>query len=169
MRRILVVGGSGAGKSTLAGEVARRLDLPLIHLDRHYWRPGWSAPTADDFRAEVAALAAGPAWVMDGNYASTLDLRLPRADLLVLCDTPRTRCLVRVVRRRWAHRGAPRPDLPEGCPERLDLDFVSLVWRHPRASRPRVLAAHATYTPALPVRRLRGWRDTARFLAELGK
>ncbi|MFJ1538587.1 hypothetical protein ACIODS_08605 [Micromonospora chalcea] len=105
MRRILVVGASGAGKSTLAGDLARRLDLPLIHLDRHYWRPGWTAPTADGFRAEVAALAARPAWVMDGNYASTLDSRLPRADLLVLCDTSRTRCLIRIVRRRWTRRG----------------------------------------------------------------
>ncbi|SCG68758.1 AAA domain-containing protein [Micromonospora echinaurantiaca] len=33
MHRILVAGSPGAGKSTLAREVARRLDLPLIHLD----------------------------------------------------------------------------------------------------------------------------------------
>jgi hypothetical protein len=38
--RLLVVGSAGAGKSTLAVEVARRLDLPLIHLDRHFWQPG---------------------------------------------------------------------------------------------------------------------------------
>ena len=169
MRRILVVGASGAGKSTLAGELARRLDLPLIHLDRHYWRPGWTAPAPADFRAEVAALAARPAWVMDGNYASTLDLRLPRADLLVLCDTSRPRCLVRIVRRRWAHRRLPRPDLPEDCPERLDLGFLRYVWRYPRDSRPRVFAALAEHAPALPVRRLRGRRDAARFLAGVGK
>ncbi|MBB5112224.1 adenylate kinase [Micromonospora echinospora] len=169
MRRILVVGSSGAGKSTLAGELARRLDLPLIHLDRHYWRPGWTAPAPADFRAEVAALAARPAWIMDGNYASTLDLRLPRADLLVLCDTSRLRCLVRIVRRRWTHRAAPRPDLPEGCPERLDLDFLPHVWRFPRDSRPRVLAALAEHAPGLPVRRLRGRRDAARLLADVGK
>ncbi len=164
-----MVGSSGAGKSTLAGDLARRLDLPLIHLDRHYWRPGWAAPTVDDFRAEVAALAARPAWVMDGNYASTLDLRLPRADLLVLCDTSRPRCLARILRRRWAHRAAPRPDLPEGCPERLDLGFLRYVWCYPRDSRPRVFAALAEHAPGLPVRRLRGRRDTARFLAGVGK
>lgn len=169
MRRILVVGSSGAGKSTVAGELARRLDLPVIHLDRHYWRPGWVAPTGDEFRAEVAALADRPAWVMDGNYASTLDLRLPRADLLVLCDPHRLRCLARVLRRRWAHRAAPRPDLPEGCPERVDLDLLRYVWRYPRHSRPRVLAAVAAYAPALPVRRLRGRRDVARLLEGWGK
>ncbi|MFI2713270.1 adenylate kinase [Micromonospora sp. NPDC018662] len=169
MRRILVVGSSGAGKSTVAGELARRLDLPLIHLDRHYWRPGWLAPTGAEFRAEVAALAARPAWVMDGNYASTLDLRLPRADLLVLCDPHRLRCLARVARRRWAHRAERRPDLPEGCPERVDLDLLRYIWRYPRRSRPRVAAAVAAYAPALPVHRVRGRRDVARLLDRLSK
>ncbi|WBB72232.1 adenylate kinase [Micromonospora sp. WMMD1128] len=169
MRRILVVGSSGAGKSTLAAALARRLDLPLIYLDRHYWRPGWTAPQPADFRAEVAALAARPAWVMDGNYASTLDLRLPRADLLVLCDPPRWRCLTRVLRRRWARRAAPRPDLPDGCRERVDLDFLRYIWRYPRDSRPRVLAAVAECAPALPFHRLRGRHDVARFLSDLSK
>ncbi|QLQ39871.1 adenylate kinase [Micromonospora robiginosa] len=169
MRRILVVGSSGAGKSTLAGELARRLDLPLIHLDRHYWRPGWTAPAGDEFRARVAELAARPAWVMDGNYAGTLDLRLPRADLLVLCDPHRLRCLVRVLRRRWAYRVEPRPDLPPGCPERIDLDLLRYVWRYPGHSRPRVLAAVAAYAPDVPVRRVRGRRDVARLRAEVGK
>ncbi|MFI7074130.1 adenylate kinase [Micromonospora sediminicola] len=199
MRRILVVGSSGAGKSTLAGELARRLDLPLIHLDRHYWRPGWTAPDPAEFRAEVAALAARPAWVMDGNYGGTLDLRLPRADALVFCDPSRARCLTRVLRRRWLHRAASgagrsgrtagmqgrptsdaagsgraaseaptsRPDLPDGCPERIDLDLLRHVWRFPRHSRPRLLAAVAAYAPAIPVHRLRGPRDVARFLDRL--
>ncbi|MFV2111443.1 hypothetical protein ACFHW0_03760 [Micromonospora sp. LOL_025] len=54
MRRILVVGSAGAGKSTLSHEVARRLDLPLIHLDRHYWQPGWVALGDARWRATVA-------------------------------------------------------------------------------------------------------------------
>ncbi|GAA3742164.1 adenylate kinase [Micromonospora maritima] len=177
MRRILVVGSSGAGKSTLAGELARRLDLPLIHLDRHYWRPGWTPPDPVEFRAEVAALAARPAWVMDGNYAGTLDLRLPRADALVLCDPSRVLCLIRVLRRRWLHRATPgaagpgratsRPDLPDDCPERIDLDLLRHAWRYPRDSRPRVLAAVAAYAPTIPVHRLRHTRDVARFLDRL--
>jgi len=167
VRRILIVGSSGAGKTTLAREVARRLDLPLIHLDRHYWRPGWVPAAADDFRAEVAALAARPAWVMDGNYRSSLDLRLPRADLLVLCDPPRLRCLARVLRRRWAHRAAPRPDLPDGCPEQVDLQFLRYVWDYPRRSRPLVHAAVAAHAPAVPVVRLRTRREVRRWLATL--
>jgi adenylate kinase family enzyme len=167
VRRILIVGSSGAGKSTLARAVARRLGLPLIHLDRHYWRPGWTAPADADFRAQVVALAARPSWVMDGNYGSTLDLRLPRADLLVLCDPSRLRCLVRVLRRRWTYRATPRPDLPDGCPEQVDLPFLRYVWSYPRRSRPRVLAAARTITPDLPVLRLRNRRQIRRWLATL--
>ncbi|MFI7429330.1 adenylate kinase [Micromonospora sp. NPDC049836] len=167
MRRILIVGSAGAGKSTLAREVARRLDLPLVHLDRHYWRPGWIAAPDAEFRAEVGALAARPAWVMDGNYAATLDLRLPRADLLVLCDTPRLRCLARVLRRRWTHRGTPRPDLPPGCPEQIDAAFLRYVWHYPRRSRPRVEAAARTLAPDLPVVHLRTSAHTRTWLATL--
>ncbi|MEH0840828.1 AAA family ATPase [Micromonospora sp. CPCC 205711] len=163
MRRILIVGSSGAGKSTLARAVARRLDLPLIHLDRHYWRPGWAAPAEADFRAEVAALAARPSWVMDGNYGATLDLRLPRADLLVLVDLPWPLCLARVLRRRWDPRAAGRDDLPDGCPERLDLDFLRYLRRYPRDSRPRVLAARAAHAPHLPLVRLRSRAEVHRW------
>ncbi|MEU4479618.1 AAA family ATPase [Micromonospora sp. NPDC023966] len=167
MRRILIVGSAGAGKSTLAREVARRLDLPLIHLDRHYWLPGWVPAGEADFRAEVAALAARPAWVMDGNYGGTLDLRLPHADLLVLCDPPRLRCLVRVLRRRWAYRATPRPDRPEGCPEQIDLEFLRYVWNYPRRSRPRIFAALRNTAPTLPVAHLRTRRQIRRWLATL--
>ncbi|WP_243420718.1 AAA family ATPase [Micromonospora globispora] len=167
MQRILIVGSPGAGKSTLSHEVARRLDLPLIHLDRHYWRPGWVASDEARFRAEVAGIAARPAWVMDGNYGATLDLRLPRADLLVLCDPPRLLCLARVLRRRWVHRATPRSDLPAGCPERIDLEFLRYVWHYPRRSRHRVFAALDVATPRPALVRLRRRADVRRWLATL--
>ena len=86
-RRILVIGCSGAGKSTLAQGVAERLALPLIHLDAVYWLPEWQQPQRPDWRSKVAALAAQDAWVMDGNYAGTFDLRMPRPHF---ADFPRT-------------------------------------------------------------------------------
>ncbi|WBB70368.1 AAA family ATPase [Micromonospora sp. WMMD812] len=166
MRRILVVGSAGAGKTTLAREIARRLDLPLIHLDRHFWQPGWTAPDEARWRETVTRLAARPAWVMDGNYGGSLDLRLPRADLLVFCDLPRLLCLGRVLRRRWAHRATARDDLPAGCAEQIDLQFLWYVWRYPRRSRPRLLASVAS-APEVPVVRLRSRAAVRRWLDSL--
>ena len=37
-RRILVVGSGGAGKSTFARQLGELTGLPVVHLDRHFWR-----------------------------------------------------------------------------------------------------------------------------------
>src|SRR3954447_26454226 len=71
MQRILVLGCSGAGKSTLARRIASRLGLPVVHLDREYWRPGWCATPADEFDTVVDRLVAPARWVMDGNFKRT--------------------------------------------------------------------------------------------------
>ena len=111
MQRILVIGSPGAGKSTLASRLAERLGLPLIHLDREYFGPGWTTPTKPEWRAQVTALAARPAWVMDGNYASTFDIRVPRATAIVWLDLPRRQCLGSALWRVARHYGRTRPDL----------------------------------------------------------
>ena len=99
MCRILVIGSPGAGKSVLARRLAERFDLPLIHLDREYFSPGWVEMRRALWRARVAELVRRPEWVMDGNYSSTFDLRVPRAEAVVWLDLPRLTCLARVIRR----------------------------------------------------------------------
>ena len=79
MRRILVVGCPGAGKSTFARRLGEKLPLPVVHLDFHYWRSGWTLPALQGWRDQCAALAAAPDWIMDGNYSRTFDIRMPSA------------------------------------------------------------------------------------------
>src|SRR5687767_13223841 len=139
MRRILVIGSGGAGKSTLARDMGERLRLPVVHLDRLYWRAGWTKPSADEWTRQVAELIGGDAWVMDGNYSGTLDLRIPAADTIVFLDLPRIVCLWRVLRRRLAFRGRTRPEMHPDCPERITWEFIDWIWTYPTRSRPRVL------------------------------
>lgn len=75
LRRWLVLGAGGAGKTRLAVELGRVLELPVIHLDRHYWGPGWVEPSHAEFDETVVRLASGLAWTIDGNYSRTLHLR----------------------------------------------------------------------------------------------
>jgi adenylate kinase family enzyme len=140
MRRVLVLGSGGAGKSTFARALGERTGLPVVHLDRHWWRPGWVESPKAEFEADVAELIARDAWVMDGNYAGTLPARLAAADTAVFLDVPRVTCLFRVIVRALRHRGRTRLDMPPDCPERLEWEFVQWIWTYPALRRPGVLA-----------------------------
>ena len=87
-RRVLVTGMAGSGKSTFSRSLAAKTGLPVIHLDLHFWKPGWVAPSEREWREKQRGLLAGDAWIADGNYHETLDLRLERADTVVFLDTP---------------------------------------------------------------------------------
>ncbi len=139
MQRVMIIGCSGSGKTTLAKQLAERTGLPLIHLDREYWRPGWIEPDKAEWAAHVEKLAAQPRWIMDGNYGSTLAARMAAADTVIFLDFPRSVCMWRVLTRslRWYGRATQA----EGCPERFDSEFLRWVWNWSRDSRPRVMNA----------------------------
>lgn len=140
MQRILIIGSPGAGKSTLAHALAERAGLPLHHLDRIHWLPGWIERDRNEARAAVEKVLASERWIIDGNYGSTMAQRLPRADTVVWLDYPTSLCLWRALRRWWQFRGASRPDMTEGCPERLNLEFLLYIarfrstWHHRNAA-----------------------------------
>ncbi|MBV8858809.1 MAG: DNA topology modulation protein [Acidobacteria bacterium] len=167
MRRVLVIGSGGAGKSTFARRLAERLGLPVIHLDRVYWRAGWVEPPKDEWRRTVEELCAGDSWVMDGNYSGTLDVRLEACDAVIFLDLPRTVCTWRVIKRGLKYRGKSRPDMAEGCHEQVNMEFLLWVWNYPRRSRPKVLARVGALSESKRIYRLRSSAEAERFLAEV--
>ncbi|CAH1656297.1 Adenylate kinase family enzyme [Hyphomicrobiales bacterium] len=168
-RRILILGCAGSGKSTLARQIGERLGLPVVHLDVLFWEPGWKQPDEAAFRARVAAAIAGDVWISEGNYSrQTFDLRLPRADQVIWLEMPRLLCLWRVLVR--GLKGGRRPDLPRGCEERMNWDYVEFlryVWNFNRDSRPRIETNLKAVGPAVPVMRLQSRADLAAYLATL--
>ena len=133
MQRILVIGSPGAGKSTLARELAQRTGLPLFHLDRMHWLPGWIERDRDEAARNLDAVLAQDRWIIDGNYGSSLPRRVARADGVVWLDYPTSLCLRRAVQRWWRYRGQARPDMTEGCPERLNAEFFLYIAQFRRA------------------------------------
>lgn len=164
MKRISIMGCSGGGKSTLAVKLARKLGLPVVHIDQLYWLPGWVERDTGEVRALVAEAAAGEAWVMEGNNSRTFDLRLPRTDTLIWIQQPRWLCLFRAIRRAALGFGRSRPDMAEGCAERFDLAFWSYIWNFDRVTAPRMATMIAAIAPHLQIIRLNGDREIAAFL-----
>lgn len=139
-QRILILGPNGAGKSTLARFMGKHLCLPVVHLDALFWNPGWIPTEQSQFREKVAKAAAADVWVMDGNYSSYLDLRLPRAEAVIWLDLPRYIYFPRTIWRLIRNYGRERGDVGFGCPERFELSFFrDWVWTYPTRSRARHL------------------------------
>ena len=165
--RVLIVGNGGAGKSTLAAALGARLDLPVVHLDRLYWREGWTPTPRVEWLRTLERLMDADRWILDGNYRGTMTERLARADALVLLDPPTPLCLWRVVRRRFG--GRRTEDLAEGCEERLDIGFLRYVAGYRRRQYLDALAACArAERDGKRVVHVRGRIDPARIAVALG-
>ncbi len=171
-RRVIVTGLAGAGKSTFSKALSAKTGLPLIHLDLHFWRPGWTAPSDEDWRETQRSLLAGEAWIADGNYHETLELRLARADTVVFLDTPWWTCA-----RRAFVRGLRRPPgsiMPDGCEDsawrrlRDEWWIVWKVWQRRRSDRERELAIVSEHGRHATLHMLRTKRDVHEFLGALG-
>ena len=164
-RRILVLGSSGSGKTTLTLRLARALNIEAIHLDALFWKPGWVSTPQVQWRAAVRSLIQNESWIMDGTYESTLDLRIPVADVVIVLDRSRLTCLWNVLKRKASVDDHCRPDAPAG--QKLDLAFLRYVWNYPTVTRPFVLDCLQQYGHDKTLIQLKGAANIKRFLQEL--
>jgi len=165
-RRVVVTGLAGSGKSTFAVALAAETGLPVIHLDLAFWKPGWVAPSETEWREKQRVVLAGDAWIADGNYHETLDLRIEGADTVVVLDMPWWLCSGRALRRGFRMPG----ELPEGCDYstwarlRDEWRLAGRIWRkrHVEPARERdVILEHGQN---LAVHVLRSKRAVSDFL-----
>lgn len=165
LRRIAILGGGGAGKSTLARRLGDALGLPVIHLDRLVFGPGWTRRETAAMCADLSAALEPGAWIVEGSYAEASALTLPTADLVIWLDQPVWLRLYRAWRKTVTHRGRPRADRPDGCEEGFGWIYAQMILSF-GAWTPRVAASlEAAAGPRL--RRLRGDAAIRRFLAEV--
>lgn len=143
MKRVMIVGGPGSGKSTLARSLGAMTGLPVHHMDLIHHLPGWKERPRPEKVAMAHAVEAQEAWIFEGGLSATYETRLARADTLIWLDLPVGLRLWRVTKRLFRYLGRNRPDLPEGCNERLHpetLEFYAFIWRTRLTSRARIEA-----------------------------
>lgn len=135
MERILVIGCGGAGKSTLARQLGDKLNLPVVHLDKLYWKPGWVQESREEFDRKLSLELDKGSWILDGNFNRTMPQRMAKCDTVIYLDFPRMTCLLGVMKRILTTYGKVRPDMGDGCPERFDLEFLRWVWNYNKNNR----------------------------------
>jgi adenylate kinase family enzyme len=165
MRKVLVIGSGGAGKSTFAGQLGKLLKIEVLHLDKFYWQPGWIETPKPVWLKTVEELLRRDAWIMDGNYSGTLDIRIEACDTVVFLDMARTLCLWRVLKRAVKYRNQSRPDMAEGCREQLPFEFIVWIWNYPRRTRPKIVRMLESKMRDKRIVWLRSQADVRSFLA----
>ncbi len=135
MERAIVIGCPGGGKSTFARSLAEKAGLPLHYLDMLFWSADKKEAEREVFRAQVAEILENPAWIIDGNYISSMEMRLEKCDTVFFLDYPTEVCLGGVE----ARMGKPRPDMP-WIETEWDAEFKKYIEDFAVNTRPRIMA-----------------------------
>ncbi|PZG21426.1 topology modulation protein [Micromonospora craterilacus] len=136
MDRIAIIGCGGSGKSTIARQLAQLLDAPLTHLDAIFYDEQWNPLPQEEFAAKQEKLVTSERWIIEGNYAGTLPIRLAAADTVIFLDLPAATCLWGIAQRRRRYRGGQHQ--ADGVYDRITWSFVRYILGYRRAMRPRV-------------------------------
>ncbi|NYI05546.1 topology modulation protein [Allostreptomyces psammosilenae] len=166
MKRVAVVGCGGSGKSYVSRRLGQQLGVPVTHLDSVYFDDSWQPLPMPEFEAVQRRLVAEPCWVIDGNYNSTLHVRLAACDTVVMLDPSTISCLWGAVSRQLRH--GPGQHKERGVYNRVSWAVLRYIWGYRRSMRPRVLAKIRDLAPAhAQVVRLTSRRQARRWLDQL--
>lgn len=163
----MVIGCGGSGKSTFSKELHTKLGLPLVHLDREFFSPGWVEPDRADWEHTMRKLVAADRWILDGNYGGTMNIRFGRADTVFFLAYSRWHCVYYILKRWWNNRGQSRSDMAEGCEEKMEWKFLWYVFRYNDTRRPGILKKLAALPKEKQVYVFRKRQEQNAFLAQL--
>ena len=134
MEKIIIIGCPGSGKSTFSRELHNKTDIPLYHLDMMYWNTDKTTVDKSAFLERLTEVLEKDEWIIDGNYASTMELRFSSCDTVVFLDYPTDVCLDGVRER----RGKPRSDMP-WIESEEDAGFMEFIKRFNEDQRPQII------------------------------
>ena len=166
MKKIMIIGSGGSGKSTLARQLGLVLQIPVVHLDKLWWKPGWVSVSCEEFDVLHRSAIEEPTWIIDGNFSRTIPQRLEKCDAVIYLDFNSVTCLMSVLKRVLTNLGKVRPDMGEGCPERISWEFLGWVWNFNKNNRKKTydLLFRATHAQ---VYIFRNRKEVRKFLADI--
>lgn len=130
MEKVLVIGCPGGGKSTFSRALNKITGIPLFYLDMIWHKPDKTTCSREVFDQRLGEILRGERWIIDGNYARTLPLRLADCDTVFWLDYPLETCIEGI----RARKGKPRVDMPWIEMEE-DEEFMEFVRNFPLSGR----------------------------------
>ena len=134
MKKVIVIGCPGSGKSTFSKSLHKITDIPLFHLDMIFWNADKTSVEKPVFLDRLLKIIQNDKWIIDGNYSSTMELRMQACDTVIFLDYPLDVCLDGIKER----KGKPRSDMPWIESDEDDAEFIEFIKNYNSQSRPKV-------------------------------
>ena len=141
MKKVIVIGCPGSGKSTFSRELHNKTALHLYHLDMMYWNEDKTTVPKEVFDARLKVVMENSEWIIDGNYGSTMEMRITECDTVFFLDYPTNICIEGIESR----KGQPRSDMPWIENGNTDEDFIDFINKYNSESRPKVISLLEKY------------------------
>ena len=137
----MIIGCPGSGKSTFSKKLHQITELPLYHLDMMYWNADKTTVDKVVFKERLFNTIQLDKWIIDGNYVSTMELRLQACDTVIFLDYPLDVCLEGIKER----KGKERTDIP-WVENEDDIEFIEFVKNFNFQSRPKIIELLEKYS-----------------------
>ena len=134
MKKVVVIGCPGSGKSVFSRKLSEICGLPLVHLDNLYWNADATTVDREVFLSKLCFALESDAWIIDGNYISTMEMRISRCDTVFFFDLPTEVC-IEGIRQRVGKR---RDDIP-WIEREIDDEFLSFVENFNIQTKPKII------------------------------
>ncbi len=161
MKKVIVIGSPGAGKSVFSKALSECFELPLYHLDLIWHKPDKSNISKEEFDSKLAKIMQGDAWIIDGNYMRTIEMRLKKCDTVFLLDLPIEVCLEGVN----ARIAQSRPDMP-WIETELDTEFERFIRGFPEIQLPQIYSLLEKYSDRVNIIFFKSRKDITEYLEE---
>lgn len=129
MEKIWIIGSSGAGKSTLANIIGEKLNITVYNNDKVFWMENWKQRANDEQIEITKCICEKDKWIYEGNRFNHCkeDGRYEKCDTIIFLQINRFRCMYRFLKRYIKYRGTVRPDISDGCTEKIDIHIIKFI------------------------------------------
>lgn len=169
--KIIIIGCPGAGKSVLTKTINDFLHCPVLHLDKIYHTGGKSHITRNELVTIVSEFASThEQWIIDGNYISTLEMRVILADTIIVLNIPSEICVDNACKRAKENikLGVNRNDMAEGFDYTITEEFINFIKSFENDTMPKIKTILSKY-PNKNIKILSNYREVEKFIDNLRK